>query len=139
MKIIEQEMEKCVSSDRTVFFISSGPSFLFSLDLTEQVIKKENIECDWHRFTTLDIAMDQRCKKEMDVLLKEYIDDGGHNASIIKYCDDPLAIQKVPLLTSNCLTSPSDCNMGQVTRAIGGLASTEVPCASLWPYKLVCG
>ncbi|GJJ07011.1 hypothetical protein Clacol_001209 [Clathrus columnatus] len=64
-----------------------------TLNLTEEIAKKENIDCDF--WFILDIAMDRTRADQMSKTLTEFAADGGILEGIIECIDDPEEAKKI--------------------------------------------
>ncbi|THH16072.1 hypothetical protein EW146_g4508 [Bondarzewia mesenterica] len=89
-----------------------------TLNLTEEIIHKEGIDCDFWRGFSYDVAMDQECAENFFRFLKEFEADGGLVENVVEWISDPEDAKKR-------------------TRCPSATAAAIFPAASLWPYKLV--
>ncbi|KAL1700072.1 FAD dependent oxidoreductase-domain-containing protein [Schizophyllum commune] len=89
-----------------------------TLNLVEEIVKKEGIDCDFWRGLSYDVALDQSCADFFKSNYDEFIADGGVVDGIV-----------------NAFTDPEDA--AKRTRSNGALAAYEFPAGSLWPFKLV--
>ncbi|KIJ24528.1 hypothetical protein M422DRAFT_274673 [Sphaerobolus stellatus SS14] len=91
-----------------------------TLNLMQEIIEKENIDCDFWRGYSFDVAMNQKCADEWHTTLQAYIADGADITGIVEWISDPHKAQ-------------------QMTRCPSAQAAAIFPAGSLWPYKLVTG
>ncbi|KAK7452687.1 hypothetical protein VKT23_012088 [Stygiomarasmius scandens] len=89
-----------------------------TLNLLNEVIDKEGIDCDFWRGLSFDIAMDKECADFFHKSLQEFIADGGPTEGIVEWIGDAEEAKKR-------------------TRTPKAFAAAEFPASSLWPYKLV--
>jgi len=88
------------------------------LNLVQEIVEKESIDCDFWRGLSFDVAMEQKCADAWYATLQEYIADGGKVDGIVEWIAD---IEQVKNLT----------------RCPSAHAAAIFPAGSLWPYKLV--
>ncbi|KAF8526631.1 FAD dependent oxidoreductase [Hysterangium stoloniferum] len=91
-----------------------------TLNLTQEIIEKENIDCDFWRGYSLDVAMTQNSADTWAATLAEYIADGANVEGVVEQISDPTKAQEI-----------SRCPLAH--------AIYRFPAASLWPHKLVLG
>ncbi|EIM91354.1 FAD dependent oxidoreductase [Stereum hirsutum FP-91666 SS1] len=89
-----------------------------TLNLVTEIVKKENVDCDFWRGMSYDVAMDQSCADNFHAAFEEFKADGGKVEGVVEWVSDAdLAKQR--------------------TRCPSAHAAAHFPAASLWPYKLV--
>ncbi|GJJ06995.1 hypothetical protein Clacol_001193 [Clathrus columnatus] len=92
-----------------------------TLNLTEEIIKKERIECDfWRGDYFIDVAMNQSCADQWSETLAEYTADGADLEGIVEWIDDPGEAKKL-------------------SRCAHAHAVARFSAGSLWPFKLASG
>ncbi|KAF8590750.1 FAD dependent oxidoreductase [Ramaria rubella] len=91
-----------------------------TLNLMQEVIEKEGIDCDFWRGLSYDVAMDQKCADAWLTTLQEYIADGAKVDGVVEWVSDEEKAKKI-------------------TRCPSAHAAAIFPAGSLWPYKLVLG
>ncbi|KAK7452688.1 hypothetical protein VKT23_012089 [Stygiomarasmius scandens] len=100
-----------------------------TLNLLNEVIDKEGIDCDFWRGRSFDIAMDKECADFFHESLQEFIADGGPTEGIVEWIGDAEEAKKVRILEYPTLPT--------FIKTPKAFAAAEFPASSLWPYKLV--
>ncbi|KAJ7090852.1 FAD dependent oxidoreductase [Mycena belliarum] len=89
-----------------------------TLNLMEEIIKKEGIECDFWRGHSYDVPMDQTVADYLAASYEEFVADGGPVEGIVEQTLDAEAARRA-------------------TRCPSATAAYRFPAGSLYPYKLV--
>ncbi|KAJ7121968.1 FAD dependent oxidoreductase-domain-containing protein [Mycena crocata] len=89
-----------------------------TLELVSEIIKKEDIDCDFWRGFSYDVPMDQTVSEYLAASYQEFVDDGGPVEGIVEQISDPDQARRA-------------------TRCPAATAAYKFPAGSLWPYKLV--
>ncbi|KAJ7765093.1 FAD dependent oxidoreductase [Mycena maculata] len=89
-----------------------------TLNLMEEIIEKEGIDCDFWRGFSYDVPMDETVADYLAASYQEFVADGGPVDGIVEQILDPDAAR-------------------HATRCPAATAAYKSPAGSLYPYKLV--
>ncbi|KAJ6594671.1 FAD dependent oxidoreductase [Mycena capillaripes] len=89
-----------------------------TLELMDEIIAKEGVDCDFWRGFTYDVPTDQATASFLAAAYDEFVADGGPVDGVVTQILDPEEARKS-------------------TRCSAAAAAYKFPAGSLWPYKLV--